>query len=121
MGRDLHIYYYVNKEVAKISEEESEDDYGDNLTKEEKDKNQKIYKARDERVQFNQYDGLSSLRNVDLGRNDHFQGSCEDLELVIKQLVDESEYYTDYLIIGRLSIILGKCPNNYNYIVIQND
>ncbi len=91
MGRDLKVYYYTDR-----------DDFN-----------------------TDKYNGLpydeNMSRNLDLGNHDHFHGTKQDLADIIQELINAEGSFSDYVAVGNLSIILGNCPDECDYIVIEND
>lgn len=105
MGKDLCVYYYPDSSFALYSDDDSDDS-------EDWERRKKAYEKR---VEFEE---LYSLRHVDLAYHDSFHGTCKELENIIRELLNEDE--PNFIAIGNLSIILGHCPLDYDYITISN-
>ena len=135
MGRDLTITYYPNREKAYLAMESPKEDFelksdtSLNL-EEELRKNLLIHKAHDEAIEYDEYHGkIRRFRNVDVPA---FCGTRKALRMEIADLIvdsnrensDEDSYEEDndnYVAIGYYSLILADFPDNYDYVVIEND
>ena len=57
--------------------------------------------------------------NIDIGDFDNFRGTCEELRDQIIEAINDTT--TSFSAIGHLFIILGECPEDYDYIIIENN
>ncbi len=78
---------------------------------------QQAYEDRSPGLQYN----CNGTRNLNLGDIEHFHGSTDDLLEVILTIFRREGVFNDYTIGGNLSLILGQCPDEYDYIEITND
>jgi len=122
MGRDLEVIYF-ERPVYEMKVHNVPVDHKDYKWDYDYEW---VYCDNDQRARYVSYDqDWNSIpkRNPDLGCNDHFSGSKEDLHNIIENmLTNEDDYdYRNYEAIGNLSKLLAACPEDYDYIVIECD
>lgn len=117
MGRDLKVTYFPDSISGSLAWEGVPHDYTDDLTPEQHQENERYYEAKKLAVEYSR----NWERNVDLGYLDHFSGTPIDLQEELSSMLDDAKSHSDYTAIGNLYLIVGECPEDYEYIVINND
>ncbi len=109
MTKYLTVTYYPDKHTAKLADRWSDGNGmpGDNIDI-----------AYSSKIMF--YSSFGNI-DIDLGNYDNFRGTYEEFN---KSIINELAQYSNtitYSAIGRLLIILDNFPDDYNYIIIENE
>jgi hypothetical protein len=120
MGRSLKVKYYPNELLGVVSLRHDIQDYNlDNCGPNELIEYALYLDSMNKIVEFSG----NYTANINLGPYNYFYGSRKELEEKIKYLINKKHFsdYTTYTAIGNLSLILGECPRDYDFVIVEND
>ena len=121
MGKELKVYYFSNKSLKLLIDEVTDkydiwyDDFIDTFYLNENTKNA-VHKFIDNI----DYYSKNTTQNLVFDKYNNYEGTKYELRAEIITLAKELGDYTIFNLVGHLSFILSECPENFNYIFIEN-